>query len=71
MAAFAAKYHLKFPQAVTEDGSLWTQFGVAFHPAWVFIDDSGESTVVPGEPSSGELERALDDLVSDRTSISG
>ena len=42
MQAFVDEYGLAFPQAVTEDGSLWARFGVAYQPAWVFVDDSGD-----------------------------
>jgi thiol-disulfide isomerase/thioredoxin len=69
MAAFVEKHQLTFPQAVTEDGSLWTQFGVAFHPAWVLIDESGLSSVIAGEPSRSDLEHALDELISDEESV--
>ena len=64
MQAFVDEFGLGFPQAVTEDGSLWTRFGVAYQPAWVFVDDSGESTLVPYEIPREELERTLDDLIA-------
>lgn len=63
MQAFIDDYGLDFPQAVTEDGSLWSHFGVAYQPAWVFIDDAGTSTVVPYELPRGELIQTLDQLV--------
>ncbi len=49
---------------MTEDGSLWASFGVAYQPAWVFVDDSGETTVVPYELESADLERTLDELIA-------
>lgn len=64
MQAFVDEYGLGFQQAVTEDGSLWTHFGVAYQPAWVFVDDSGETTVVPYELEKADLERTLDELVA-------
>lgn len=64
MQAFVDEYGLGFPQAVTEDGSLWARFGVVYQPAWVFVDDSGETTVVPYELTKIDLERTLDDLVA-------
>jgi hypothetical protein len=64
MQAFVDEYGLAFPQAVTEDGSLWADFGVAYQPAWVFVDDSGETTLVPYELDRDELERTLDDLIA-------
>lgn len=64
MQAFVDEYGLGFQQAVTEDGSLWARFGVAYQPAWVFVDDSGETTVVPYELEQAELERTLDELIA-------
>lgn len=64
MRAFVDEFGLGFPQAVTEDGSLWADFGVAYQPAWVFVDDSGETTLVPYELPRDELERVLDDLIA-------
>jgi len=64
MQAFVDEFGLGFPQAVTEDGSLWARFGVVYQPAWVFVDDSGETTVVPYELTKGDLERTLDDLIA-------
>ncbi|MGZ8583430.1 MAG: TlpA family protein disulfide reductase [Actinomycetota bacterium] len=64
MQAFVDEFGLGFPQAVTEDGSLWARFGVAYQPAWVFVDNSGETTLVPYELPEAELERVLDDLIA-------
>ena len=64
MQAFVDEYGLGFQQAVTEDGSLWVRFGVAYQPAWVFVDDSGETTVVPYELDQADLERTLDELIA-------
>jgi len=64
MQAFVDEFGLGFPQAVTEDGSLWARFDVAYQPAWVFVDDSGEATLVPYELPEDELERVLDDLIA-------
>ena len=44
MQAFVDEFGLSFPQAVTEDGSLWSRFGVAYQPAWVFVDRSKAGT---------------------------
>jgi hypothetical protein len=64
MQAFVDEFGLGFPQAVTEDGSLWARFGVAYQPAWVFVEDSGETTLVPYELPRAELERVLDELIA-------
>ena len=65
MQEFVDEYGLAFPQAVTEDGSLWSHFGVAYQPAWVFVDDSGASKVVPYELPHDELVGVLDELVQE------
>ena len=64
MQAFVDEYGLGFQQAVTEDGSLWARFGIAYQPAWFFVDDSGETTVVPYELEQADLERTLDELIA-------
>lgn len=64
MQVFVDEFGLSFPQAVTEDGSLWSSFGVAYQPAWVFVDDSGETSLVPYELPEAELERTLDRLIA-------
>jgi hypothetical protein len=64
MQAFVDRFGLGFPQAVTEDGSLWANFGVAYQPAWVFVDDGGETNLVPYELPRDELERTLDALIA-------
>lgn len=33
---------------VDEDGSLWSQYGVNYQPAWVFVDEDGTTEVVAG-----------------------
>lgn len=33
---------------VDEDGSLWSQYGINYQPAWVFIDEDGVTEVVAG-----------------------
>jgi hypothetical protein len=62
MQAFVEEFELSFPQAVSEDGSLWARFGVPFQPAWVFVDDDGQSTVVHGALPLEELRKRLDEL---------
>ncbi|HSH32497.1 MAG: hypothetical protein WBM72_10090 [Actinomycetota bacterium] len=63
MQGFVDDHDLGFIQAVTEDGSLWTHFGVAYQPAWVFVDDDGTTTVVPYELPESELTSTLDRLI--------
>jgi hypothetical protein len=64
MQGFVDEFDLGFPQAITEDGSLWASFGVAYQPAWIFVNDDGSSTVVPKSLEPAELERTLDDLLA-------
>ena len=65
MEEFVQNYDLGFPQAVSEDGSLWGRFGVPGQPAWVLIDDSGEYEVHLGPYEKAELEDRLDQLIAE------
>jgi len=64
MQGFVDTYGVDFPQAVTEDGSLWAQLGVAFQPAWVFVNDDGTTQVIQGPLAEPDLERILDQLAA-------
>lgn len=64
MQRFVDEFGLEFPQGVSEDGTLWASFGVAYQPAWVFVNDDGSSTVVPKSLEPAELRRMLDDLLA-------
>jgi len=64
MQAFVDQYALSFPQAVSEDGSLWARFGVAYQPAWVFVNDDGRSQVVPSAIPEDDLKQILDQLIA-------
>jgi len=64
MQGFVDTYGIGFPQAVSEDGSLWAQMGVAFQPAWVFVNDDGRSEVIQSPIDEADLERILDQLVA-------
>jgi hypothetical protein len=64
MQGFVDEYALSFPQAVSEDGSLWARFGVPYQPAWVFVNDDGRESVVQGALPEDELRRVLDELAS-------
>jgi hypothetical protein len=65
MQGFVDEFDLDFPQAVSVDGRLWAEFGVAGQPAWIFVDDSGKTELFPYELSREELEHALDQLIAD------
>jgi hypothetical protein len=64
MQRFVDEFSLNFPQAVSEDGSLWARFGVPYQPAWVFVDDDGQVTVIQGVLPDDELRRILDELAA-------
>jgi predicted DsbA family dithiol-disulfide isomerase len=64
MQRFVDEYALAFPQAVSEDGSLWARFGVPYQPAWVFVNDDGQATVIQGALPEDELRTLLDELAS-------
>lgn len=64
MQGFVDTFALTFPQAVSEDGSLWARFRVAYQPAWVFVNDDGRSQVVPSAIPEQDLRRALDELIA-------
>jgi len=64
MQSFVGTFSLTFPQAVSEDGSLWARFGVPFQPAWVFVNDDGSTQLVPGSIPEEDLRALLDELVA-------
>jgi len=64
MQGFVDEFSLTFPQAVSQDGSLWARFGVPFQPAWVFVNDDGRAQVVPSAISEEDLRKSLDALVA-------
>jgi len=64
MQEFVDAFGLEFPQAVSVDGRLWAEFGVAGQPAWVFIDDSGQVDLYPYELPRAEVETILDALIA-------
>jgi hypothetical protein len=64
MQAFVDEFSLRFPQAVSGDGSLWARFGVPYQPAWAFVDDDGRVRVIQGVIPPEDLRRILDELVS-------
>ncbi|BBY96368.1 hypothetical protein MGALJ_60370 (plasmid) [Mycobacterium gallinarum] len=50
MQSFVETYDVgAFPHIADADGAVWKRFGVIQQPAYAFIDDSGEITVVRGE----------------------
>lgn len=64
MQGFIDTFSIEFPQAVSEDGSLWARFGVPYQPAWVFVNDDGSAQVVQGAISEQDLTGILDQLIA-------
>jgi len=64
MQDFVDEFGFDFPQAVSVDGRLWAEFGVAGQPAWVFVDDAGAAKLYPFELARSELEKILDRLIA-------
>ena len=64
MQGFIDTFSIEFPQAVSEDGSLWARFGVPYQPAWIFVNDDGRSQVVQGAISEQDLSGILDQLIA-------
>jgi hypothetical protein len=64
MQGFIDTFSLEFPQAVSEDGSLWARFGVPYQPAWVFVNDDGSAQVVQGAIPEQDLTGILDQLIA-------
>ncbi len=46
------------------DGTLWQQFGVVSQPSFVFVDSSGQTTLVPSGLSADELRQMTKSLLS-------
>lgn len=62
---FVAEHDLGFLQhVVDQDGSIWQRYGVAYQPAFVFIDDDGTVRVHAGPMEPSALDAAIDELVA-------
>lgn len=65
MREFVKQFSLSdFPHVVDGDGSLWRRFGVPYQPAWVFIDDSGETSRHIGPLAESEVVRILEGMAA-------
>ena len=49
---------------VDESGDLWARFGVLGQPAWVFVDDDGDSNRHQTALPEDEVERILDEMIT-------
>lgn len=61
MRSFVEEFRLPFRQGADPDGRLWTRFGVLGTGSWVFVDPTGETTLVPTDLDAEELRAALRD----------
>ncbi len=59
MQAFVDEFALPFPQTASEDGRLWARFGVLGQAEWLFVDRTGEVTLVPHDLGADELTAQL------------
>lgn len=65
MRAFVEEHGLgAMSHAVDDDGDLWARFGVAYQPAWVFVDDGGQVETVAGALYGDGLTQRLEDLLA-------
>jgi len=56
MIDFIATHELTFPSVEDPGGDVFASFGVTGQPAWVFLDESGDSTRVSGSLGSDQLD---------------
>lgn len=62
---FVSNYGLEnMTHVIDPDGSLWGYFGINYQPAWVFINDDGMATLIPGALGEEKLTEELDKLVA-------
>ena len=64
MEGFVEAFGIPFDSTVSEDGSLWTPFGVPYQGSWYFLDDDGSGEVVPYDLEGPELQERLDALLA-------
>ena len=64
MQGFVDAFDIGFPNVVSEDGSLWTRFGVPFQGSWYLLNDDGTGEVVPYDLEADELSDRLDELLA-------
>jgi hypothetical protein len=64
MPGFVDRYGLDgVPHTIDHDGSLWARLGIAYQPAWIFVNHDGSVQVVPGSIEADELVATLQDLI--------
>lgn len=62
---FVKDYGLEgFEHVFTEDGSLWSNFGVSYQPALVLINDDGTYETMPGTSGEAQIIAAAEQLAA-------
>ena len=62
---FVASYGLEgFDHLFTEDGALWSNFGVSYQPALVLINDDGTFETMPGASGESQIIAAAEQLAA-------
>lgn len=65
MQAFVDRHGLGSMTTVADvDETIWPMYGVRYQPAWVFINQDGETEVFAGELAGPQLENEIEDLLS-------
>lgn len=64
MQEFVDTFGLPFENTISEDGSLWTPFGVPFQGSWYLLNDDGTGEVVPYDLEAQEIRERLDALLA-------
>lgn len=64
MEDFVGRHNLSFPSLVDISGEVFGRYEIPFQPAWVFIDDQGETTKVLGSLGAASLQQYIDDLTT-------
>lgn len=63
MQEFVDEHELdRFPHVVSEDGSLWQRFEIAYQPAWVVLDADGDVVLRESRPDEQQLHDTLDKI---------
>ena len=62
MQEFIAKHQLSFVNIKDNDGLIFSQFDVAYQPAWVFIRQDGTSETNLGAMDEVALSQKLNEL---------
>lgn len=62
MIDFVEKHGLTFPSVDDQGGDVFSSFGVTGQPAWVFLDDSGDTKRVLGSLDGDQLDELIAEI---------